>query len=65
MGGLLRPKISMPPAPPPAPTVNQEIVNRQLQDVMRRRKGSAAGITGAADLGTTAGSVATKDLLGS
>jgi hypothetical protein len=44
--------------------VNQEIVDRQLQDVMRRRKGSAAGVTGAASLGTTAGSVATKDLLG-
>lgn len=64
MGGLLRPKIQAAPAPLPTPTVNQEIVDRQLQDVMRRRRGSAAGVTGAASIGTTAGSVASKDLLG-
>ena len=58
------------PLPPPTvteiktPTVNQEQVDRNTADIMRRRKGSAATMTGAADIGTTAGSVAAKTLLG-
>jgi hypothetical protein len=64
MSGLFKPKIPAPPAPVPTPVVNQEIVNRTAQDVLRRRKGARATVTGAGELGSTAGSVATKDLLG-
>jgi hypothetical protein len=44
--------------------VNQEIVDRNTADVLRRRRGSRATITGASEMGSTAGSVAIKDLLG-
>jgi hypothetical protein len=64
MSGLFKPKMPAMPAPVPAPTVNQEIVDRNAADMMRRRRGSRATITGAAEMGSTAGSVATKDLLG-
>lgn len=48
-----------------APTVNQELVDRNTADVMRRRRGSAATRTGAGESGGgTAGSVASKTLLG-
>lgn len=46
------------------PTVNQEQVDRGTADIMRRRKGAAATMTGASSTGTTAGSVAAKTLLG-
>jgi hypothetical protein len=46
------------------PVVNQEQVDRNAADIMRRRKGTQATVTGAADLGSTAGSVASKSLLG-
>lgn len=46
------------------PTVNQEIVDRQASDLARRRQGSAATNTGASTIGSTAGSVAAKTLLG-
>ncbi len=64
MSGLFGSKPPPPPAPIPAPVVNQEIVDRNMADVLRRRRGSRATVTGAEQLGTTAGSVATKDLLG-
>lgn len=59
------------PAPLPTPTVtdvkapvvNQELVNRQTADIMRRRKGAAATIL-TDDGGSTSGSVAAKTLLG-
>jgi hypothetical protein len=47
-----------------APTVNQEQVDRSTADLLRRRKGTKATVTGAADMGSTAGSVAAKTLLG-
>lgn len=64
MSGLFGRKAPPPPEPVPAPVVNQEIVDRNAADVLRRRKGSRATVTGADKLGTTAGSVASKDLLG-
>lgn len=64
MSGLFKPKMPAAPEPVPAPVVNQEIVDRQAQDILRRRKGTRATVTGAGQLGTTAGSVATKELLG-
>ena len=46
------------------PVVNQEVVDRSASDIMRKRQGSAATQTGAASIGSTAGSVASKSLLG-
>ena len=46
------------------PVVNQEIVDRTATDLARRRQGTAATQTGAASIGSTAGSVAAKSLLG-
>ncbi|MEY2689976.1 MAG: hypothetical protein RL375_4176 [Pseudomonadota bacterium] len=66
MGGLFKPKAA--PAPTvqevKTPVVNQEVVDRSAADVMRRRRGSNATITGASGMGSTAGSVAGKTLLG-
>lgn len=66
MGGLF----SSPKAPPAptvtevkVPVVNQEQVDRQTSDIMRRRRGSMATV-GAGSEGTTSGSVAVKSLLG-
>jgi leucyl-tRNA synthetase len=39
-------------------------VDRSAADIMRRRKGTRATVTGAGELGTTAGSVAATSLLG-
>lgn len=67
MGGLFsKPKIMQAPTPVEikAPVVNTEQLDRNAADVMRRRKGSQATITGAGEMGTTAGSVAAKSLLG-
>lgn len=64
MGGLFKPKMPAMPAPVPTPTVNQEIVDRSVGDILRRRRGARATQTGAAGLGSTAGSVAAKELLG-
>lgn len=46
------------------PTVNQEQVDRDTADILRRRKGSAATVLTSAASGTTAGAVAGKQLLG-
>lgn len=67
MGGLFsKPKVMQAPAPIEikAPVVNTEQVDRNAADVMRRRKGTQATVTGAGEMGTTAGSVAAKSLLG-
>lgn len=64
MSGMFKPKIPATPAPVPTPTVNQEIVDRSVGDLLRRRRGARATQTGASELGTTAGSVAAKQLLG-
>lgn len=67
MGGLFsKPKVQKMPEPTEVkvPVVNQEIVDRSLSDIMRRRKGASATDTGAGNLGTTAGSVASQQLLG-
>ena len=67
MSGLFSsPKVQQAPAPVEikVPVVNQEQVDRSASDIMRRRKGSQATITGAGDMGSTAGSVAAKTLLG-
>ena len=67
MSGLFSsPKVQQAPAPVEikVPTVNQEQVDRSASDIMRRRKGSMATITGAGEKGSTAGSVAAKTLLG-
>jgi type IV secretory pathway VirB10-like protein len=71
MGGLFsKPKVQAAPPPPPtpveikAPVVNTEQVDRSAADIMRRRRGTQATVTGASNLGTTAGSVAATSLLG-
>ena len=64
MSGLFGSKPPPPPEPVPAPVVNQEIVDRNTADVLRRRRGSRATITGASEMGSTAGSVAITDLRG-
>lgn len=46
------------------PTVNQEVVDRNAADIMRRRRGAAATVVGASNQGSTAGAVASKTLLG-
>ena len=66
MSGLFK---SPKPLPAPtvqevkAPVVNQEQVDRQTSDIMRRRKGTMATV-GTGSEGSTAGSVAVKSLLG-
>lgn len=67
MSGLFSsPKVQQAPTPVEvkAPVVNQEVVDRTTTDLARRRRGSSATVTGAADMGSTAGSVAAKTLLG-
>lgn len=67
MGGIFSsPKVQQAPTPVEikAPVVNQEQVDRTASDIMRRRRGTQATVTGAGDMGSTAGSVATKSLLG-
>lgn len=74
MGGLFGGNKQRDPLPPPTvteiktPVVNQETVDRNTADIMRRRKGSAATVltegAGGQTMGTTAGSVASKSLLG-
>ena len=67
MGGLFKaPKVQQAPTPVEvkAPVVNQEQVDRTASDVMRRRRGSQATLTGAGDMGSTSGSVASNSLLG-
>ncbi len=67
MGGLFGGKPQAPAPTPEAPKVNQEVVDRNARDIMRRRGGSAANVLtgGAGDPGSTSGSVAAKTLLGS
>ena len=67
MSGLFKsPKVQQAPTPVEikAPVVNTEQVDRTAADIMRKRKGTQATVTGAGDMGTTAGSVAAKSLLG-
>lgn len=68
MGGIFGGGGKTPEAPKPVeikqPVVEQEVVDRQASDLLRRRRGYAATITGASESGTTAGSVAAKTLLG-
>jgi hypothetical protein len=67
MGGLFsKPKVQQAPTPVEikAPVVNTEQVERTATDIMRRRRGTQATVTGAGEIGTTAGSVAAKSLLG-
>lgn len=67
MGGLFKsPKVQQAPTPVEikAPIVNTEQVERTTSDIMRRRRGTQATVTGAGDMGTTTGSVAFKSLLG-
>lgn len=64
--GFLKPKVA--PLPEPVEVkqqvVNQAVADRAASDILRRRKGRAATVTGAGETGTTAGSVAAKSLLG-
>lgn len=67
MGGLFgSPKVQKAPTPVEIkqPVVQQDTVDRNAADIMRRRKGTAATVTGAGEAGSTAGSVAAKTLLG-
>lgn len=67
MAGLFSsPKVQKAPDPVEIkqPVVQQEVVDRQAADIMRRRRGTAATVTGAGSTGSTAGSVAAKTLLG-
>lgn len=61
-----KPKVQQAPTPVEIqqPVTDQAVVDRQAADLMRRRQGTAATQTGAATTGTTAGSVAAKQLLG-
>ena len=61
-----KPKVPQAPTPVEikAPVVNTEQVERTATDIMRRRRGTQATVTGAGEIGTTAGSVAAKSLLG-
>lgn len=49
---------------PAAAAARVEQIDRSTADIMRRRKGTQATVTGAGDMGSTAGSVASKTLLG-
>lgn len=62
-----KPKVQQAPTPVEIqqPVVNQEIVDRSAADIMRRRQGTAGTVTGAANLGTTAGSVGATAAAGS
>lgn len=70
MGGLFgggsTPKVQEAPKPVEIKQaeVQQDVIDRNAEDIIRRRRGTAATVTGAADIGTTAGSVASKTLLG-
>jgi hypothetical protein len=67
MGGLFSsPQVQQAPAVTEVqvPVVNQEQVDRDTADIMRKRKGSAATVLTTPDSGTTAGAVAGKTLLG-
>ena len=68
MSGIFsKPKIT-PPAPiemPQAARVDEQQLDRERGDIMRRRRGRAATVLGAAgDAKSVVGSVATKTLLG-
>lgn len=64
--GFLKPKVA--PLPEPVEVkqaaINPAVADRQASDILRRRKGRAATVTGAGETGTTAGAVASKSLLG-
>lgn len=65
MGGLFsKPKVQAAPkvTEVATPVVNQDVIDRNTQDILRRRKGAAATMTGASNLGSTAGSVAGSSL---
>lgn len=69
MGGLFGGGSRATPPPPTvteikAPVVDQVQVDRQSSDLLRRRRGTQATV-GTGAMGTTAGSVAAKTLLGS
>lgn len=62
------PKMPAVQTPPPQPVVDQTMVDRQMADITRRRRGRAAtDLTGSAPAGGTgtAGAVGTAPLLGS
>jgi hypothetical protein len=46
------------------PVVNQEQVDRDTADIMRKRRGFAATVLTSGDSGTTAGSVGANKVLG-
>lgn len=64
--GFMKPKVapSREPVEVKQAAINPAVAERQASDILRRRKGRAATVTGAGDIGTTAGSVAAKSLLG-
>lgn len=66
MSGLFsKPKVPAAPPPVQQPIVDQVMVDRQMADTVRRRRGrAAADLTGGGAAESTAGSVATKQLLG-
>ena len=62
------PKAPPPPAPiemPKTPVVDQTIIDREMADVMKRRRGRAASVIAGESGGMMApGAVGTKSLLG-
>lgn len=62
------PKAPPPPAPiemPKTPVVDQTIIDREMADVMKRRRGRAASVIAGESGGMIApGAVGTKSLLG-
>lgn len=67
MGGLFsKPKVQQAPEVKEVqvPVVNQEQVDRDTSDILKKRKGAAATVITSDDTSTTAGAVAGKQLLG-
>ena len=67
MGGLFsKPKVQQAPEVKEiaVPVVNQEQVDRDTSDIMRKRRGFAATVLTSKDSGTTAGAVGANKVLG-
>jgi hypothetical protein len=68
MGGIFsKPKTPPPPKPvemPQTPRVDEQALERDRSDMLKRRRGRAATILTGQNEGSAAGSVATKTLLG-
>lgn len=64
MSGLFGSSPPAPVLPPPPPVVDQAVVDRETQDLARRRRGRAATVLAGDQGAPPVGSVAVKQLLG-